>query len=140
MGSFPSDPLPEPGNGSTGEMVWFGGGNGSIPSSLPTSHLTGHGGFGAEGPFHRRAEGPLGREKTMSHFREGNANRRPGCMTGSSSIGALFHPFLFWGEGSPTKIDYRKVGTLILASLEGLDESGSGGHGHLAVFWGSIQS
>ena len=21
---------------------------------------------------------------------------------------ALSHPFLFWGEGSPTKIDYRK--------------------------------
>ena len=26
-------------------------------------------------------------------------------------------PFLFWGEGFPTKIDYRKKGTLILTSL-----------------------
>ena len=26
-------------------------------------------------------------------------------------------PYPFWGEGSPTKIDYRKRGTLILTSL-----------------------
>ena len=26
-------------------------------------------------------------------------------------------PILFWGEGSPTKIDYRKKGTLLLTSL-----------------------
>ena len=26
-------------------------------------------------------------------------------------------PFLFRGEGSPTKIDYRKKGTLVLTSL-----------------------
>ena len=26
-----------------------------------------------------------------------------------------FYPF--WGEGSPTKIDYRKNGTLVLTSL-----------------------
>ena len=35
-----------------------------------------------------------------------------GC--GSNRLGPLF-PFL--GEGSPTKIDYRKKGTLILTSL-----------------------
>ena len=33
--------------------------------------------------------------------------------TGSSAL----LPFLFWGEGSPTKIGYRKKGTLILTSL-----------------------
>ena len=36
---------------------------------------------------------------------------------GPPAIGAVL-PFLFWGRfGSPTKIDYRKKGTLILFSL-----------------------
>ena len=37
-----------------------------------------------------------------------------------------FYPFL--GEGSPTEIDYRKQGTLILTSL--LQDSHLGGIGH----------
>ena len=38
----------------------------------------------------------------------------------TSSLGAPVMPFFFslsWGEGSPTKIDYRKKGTLILTPL-----------------------
>ena len=38
-----------------------------------------------------------------------------------SLLGPPVVPFYpFWGEGSPTKIDYRKKGTLILTSLEDL--------------------
>ena len=36
-------------------------------------------------------------------------------MNARSPSSALSHPFL--GEGSPTKIDYRKQSTLILTSL-----------------------
>ena len=39
-----------------------------------------------------------------------------------------FYPF--WGEGSPTKIDYRKKGTLILSSL--VED--------LVSFWGSLKT
>ena len=40
-------------------------------------------------------------------------------------LGVLSHPFL--GEGSPSKIDYRKKGTLILTSLlEDLESDGDG--------------
>ena len=35
-------------------------------------------------------------------------------VRGPPAIGALS---LFWGEGSPTKVDYRKKGILILTSL-----------------------
>ena len=42
----------------------------------------------------------------------------------ASFFGGALLPFLFWGEGSPTKIEYRKDGTLIVTSpledLEGL--------------------
>ena len=39
-------------------------------------------------------------------------------LMASQEIGDLVVPFYpFLGEGSPTKIDYRKKGTLILASL-----------------------
>ena len=40
-------------------------------------------------------------------------------------LGPPVAPFLtvsFWGEGSPTKIDYSKKGTLILTSLQDLDQ------------------
>ena len=42
--------------------------------------------------------------------------RTPTILLGPPAIGALSHP-TFWGEGSPTKIDYRKRGTLLLTSL-----------------------
>ena len=38
-----------------------------------------------------------------------------GSMYSRSPTSALLPTF--WGEGSPTKTDYRKKGTLILASL-----------------------
>ena len=47
---------------------------------------------------------------------------RPASLTRSPQLGALSHPFFGW-EGSPTKIDCRKKGTLILTSpLEDLAE------------------
>ena len=39
------------------------------------------------------------------------------CLVVSRSPSSALVRFLFWGEGSPTKIDDRKKGTLILTSL-----------------------
>ena len=54
-----------------------------------------------------------------------------------SPSSALSHPFVGW-EGSPTKIDYRKRGTLILTSLlEDLVEFAGPG-GSLAWMFGQV--
>ena len=53
----------------------------------------------------------------MVSFRASRKLRSSGAKdVGPPAIGALLHRF-FLGEGSPTEIDYRKKGTLILASL-----------------------
>ena len=44
------------------------------------------------------------------------SSERGGLLSRPPSIGALFHPPFFGGEGFPTKMDYRKKGTPIPTS------------------------
>ena len=57
-------------------------------------------------------------QQTQSHavHRQAASQHR---LQGTQKLGFAIVPFyhFFWGGGSPTKIDYRKKGTLILTSL-----------------------